>query len=38
VLALESGRVLLLERERVQAEAARLGMSSVGVAESPSVD
>jgi UDP-2,3-diacylglucosamine hydrolase len=38
VLALESGRVLLLERERVQAEAARLGMSIVGVAEHLGVD
>jgi DUF1009 family protein len=38
VLALESGRVLLLERERVQAEAAHLGMSIVGVAEHLGVD
>jgi DUF1009 family protein len=33
VLALQAGRVLLLERERVEAEAARAGMSIVGVAE-----
>jgi DUF1009 family protein len=38
VLALEAGRVLLLERERVEAEAARVGMSIVGVAERPEVD
>ena len=38
VLALEAGRVLLLEREHVAAEAARLGMSVVGVAERPGVD
>ena len=38
VLALEAGRVLLLERERVEAEAARTGMSIVGVAERPGVD
>jgi DUF1009 family protein len=31
VLALEAGRVLLLERERVAVEAARVGMSIVGV-------
>jgi DUF1009 family protein len=37
VLALEAGRVLLLERERVEAEAARTGMSIVGVGE-PGVD
>ena len=38
VLALQAGRVLLLERERVEAEAARTGMSIVGVAERPGVD
>ena len=38
VLALEAGRVLLLDRERVEAEAARAGMSIVGVAERPAVD
>ena len=38
VLALEAGRVLLLERERVEAEAARVGMSIVGVAAGPGVD
>jgi UDP-2,3-diacylglucosamine hydrolase len=38
VLALEAGRVLLLERERVAAAAARTGMSIVGVAERPGVD
>lgn len=38
VLALEAGRVLLLERERVEAEAARAGVSIVGVAERPGVD
>jgi len=38
VLALEAGRVLLLERERVEAEAARVGMSIVGVAAEPGVD
>ena len=38
VLALEAGRVLLLERERVEAEAARVGMSIVGVATEPGVD
>ncbi|HEY7138782.1 MAG TPA: UDP-2,3-diacylglucosamine diphosphatase LpxI [Methylomirabilota bacterium] len=37
VLALEAGRVLLLERERVEAEAARAGLSIVGVAEPPGV-
>jgi UDP-2,3-diacylglucosamine hydrolase len=35
VLALEAGRVLLLDRERVEAEAARAGMSIVGVTERP---
>jgi DUF1009 family protein len=38
VLALEAGRVLLLERERVEVEAARAGMSIVGVAERSAVD
>jgi UDP-2,3-diacylglucosamine hydrolase len=38
VLALEAGRVLLLERERVEAEANRAGMSVVGVAERPAGD
>jgi DUF1009 family protein len=38
VLALESGRVLLLDRERVEAAAARAGLSIVGVAERPGVD
>jgi len=38
VLALEAGRVLLLERERVETEAARVGMSIVGVAAEPGVD
>ena len=38
VLALQAGRVLLLERERVAAEAARAGMSVVGVPERPGVD
>jgi DUF1009 family protein len=38
VLALDAGRVLLLERERVQAQAARAGMSIVGVGERPGVD
>ena len=38
VLALEAGRVLLLERERVEAGAAHAGMSIVGVAERPGVD
>ena len=38
VLALQAGRVLLLERERVAAEAARTGMSVVGVPERPGVD
>jgi DUF1009 family protein len=33
VLALEAGRVLLLERPRVEAEANRVGLSIVGVAE-----
>src|SRR5262249_11657029 len=33
VLALEAGRVLLLERERVEAEAARVGVSIGGGAE-----
>ena len=34
----QAGRVLLLDRERVEAEAARAGMSVVGVAERPGVD
>jgi hypothetical protein len=38
VLALAAGRVLLLDRERVEREAARAGMSVVGVAERPGVD
>jgi hypothetical protein len=38
VLALAAGRVLLLDRERVEVEAARTGMSVVGVAEQPRVD
>jgi DUF1009 family protein len=38
VLALEAGRVLLLERERVAADANRAGMSIVGVARSTEVD
>jgi hypothetical protein len=38
VLALEAGRVLLLGRERVEAEAARVGMSIVGVGAGPGVD
>jgi DUF1009 family protein len=38
VLALEAGRVLLLERERVEAAAARAGMSVVGVGERSGVD
>jgi DUF1009 family protein len=38
VLALAAGRVLLLDRERVEAEAARAGMSVVGVAERPGID
>jgi DUF1009 family protein len=38
VLALEAGRVLLLERERVAAEAVRAGMSIVGVGERSGVD
>jgi DUF1009 family protein len=33
VLAVEAGRVLLVERERVEAEAARSGISLVGVPE-----
>lgn len=37
VLALEAGRVLLLEREQVEAQAARAGISIVGVAERPGV-
>jgi UDP-2,3-diacylglucosamine hydrolase len=38
VLAVEAERVLLLERERVEAEAARAGLSLVGIAERPRVD
>ena len=38
VLAVEAGRVLLLERERVAADAARTGMSVVGIPERPGVD
>jgi DUF1009 family protein len=38
VLAVEAERVLLLERGRVEDEAARAGMSIVGVAERPGVD
>jgi DUF1009 family protein len=34
-LAVEAERVLLLQRERVEEEAARAGISIVGVAESP---
>ncbi len=37
-LAVEAGRVLLLQRERVEEEAARAGISIVGVAESPGSD
>ena len=38
VLAVEAGRVLLLERERVEEEAARAGISIVGVAARPGAD
>jgi hypothetical protein len=38
VLAVEAQRVLLIERERVEAEAARAGISIVGVAEGFRVD
>jgi hypothetical protein len=38
VLAMAAGRVLLLDRERVEREAARAGMSVVGVAEPSGVD
>jgi hypothetical protein len=38
VLAVEAERVLLLERGRVEGEAARAGISIVGVAERPGVD
>jgi DUF1009 family protein len=38
VLAVEAERVLLLERERVEAEAVRAGMSVVGVTERSGVD
>jgi DUF1009 family protein len=38
VVALEAERVLLLERERVEAEAVRVGMSIVGVTERPRID
>jgi len=37
-LALEAGRVLLLDREVVAAEAARTGISVVGVGEGPGTD
>ena len=38
VLAVEAERVLLLDRERVEAEAARAELSLVGIAERPGVD
>jgi DUF1009 family protein len=38
VLAMAAGRVLLLDRERVERDAARAGMSVVGVAERSGVD
>jgi DUF1009 family protein len=38
VLAVEAERVLLLERDRVEAEAARAEISLVGVAERSGVD
>jgi hypothetical protein len=38
VLAVEAERVLLLERERVEADAARAELSLVGIAERPRVD
>lgn len=38
VLAMEAERVLLLERERFEGEAARAGISIVGVAERPGED
>lgn len=37
-LAIEAGRVLLLERDAVAAEAARAGVSVVGVAGAPGTD
>ncbi len=37
-LAVEAERVLLLQRERIEDEAARAGISIVGVAESPGAD
>jgi DUF1009 family protein len=38
VLAVEAGRVLLLERERLHADAGRAGISVVGVADGPGGD
>ena len=37
-LAMEAGRVLLLEREAVEAEAERAGISVVGVRGTPGSD